>query len=242
MNGKKLSILQKFAVFCRDSWFWRTIISAIKHPKNFILCQKYPFLKEGYNWYLPKRNPKYDYTWYDDIPEGWQKAFGKQMLIDIKAAIKKTKKAAWKNEHRRLKTADCLTFQQIKEKWGELCLYASASEQVQNVLDYYEKLSIGYCINCGKPARYMTKGWIGYLCEDCFGAWANKFKKLSEQELIEAKKEHRLTQQDIPVYSVFNKDSNEWDSVSLKEEYGIDLERLWGLSKDNNLDSHKQSC
>ena len=31
----------------------------------------------------------------------------------------------------------------------------------------YDRLSEKTCINCGKPAKYMSIGWISPWCEDC---------------------------------------------------------------------------
>lgn len=82
---------------------------------------------------------------------------------------------------------DILQWRQIKEKYGELRLYATAIDEIQLVLDKYELLSIGYCAHCGKPARYKTRGWIEYYCEDC----ARRISNSPTGEL-------RLTTGDIP--------------------------------------------
>ena len=34
-------------------------------------------------------------------------------------------------------------------------------------MDKYEQLSYETCIICGKPAEYMTKGWIVPICRNC---------------------------------------------------------------------------
>lgn len=31
----------------------------------------------------------------------------------------------------------------------------------------YEKISGEVCIECGKPATYMTTGYINFICDDC---------------------------------------------------------------------------
>lgn len=61
---------------------------------------------------------------------------------------------------------------QIKEKYGELRWYDNGippvmSDEYREWLNKYEKLSYETCINCGKPATHMTKGWIMPLCNDC---------------------------------------------------------------------------
>ena len=59
----------------------------------------------------------YGYTWYDDIPEGWRKAFGKQLSKELKKKKKKDNQ---------LKT---FRFSQIKEKHGSLCIYTQGCSE-----------------------------------------------------------------------------------------------------------------
>ncbi len=188
----------------------------IRCIRNYFFCKKYPF------WKLTNT---YSHTWYDSIPEGWQKAFGKQLSNDIKKAgmpfIKKGKK--WEQ---------LLSWEQIKEKYGELCLYASASKEIMKVLEKYELLSIGYCIYCGKPARYKTNGWIEYYCEKCLEKDYRRYDKYTDEELEVIKKENRLTKKDIPAIYVYNKALSGKlmkKRVNIKKKYGIDFIDLWGL-------------
>ena len=188
----------------------------IRCIRNYFFCKKYPF------WKLTNT---YSHTWYDNIPEGWQKAFGKQLSNDIKKAgmpfIKKGKK--WEQ---------LLSWEQIKEKYGELCLYASASKEIMKVLEKYELLSIGYCIYCGKPARYKTNGWIEYYCEKCLEKDYRRYDKYTDEELEVIKKENRLTKKDIPAVYVYNKALSGKlmkKRVNIKKKYGIDFIDLWGL-------------
>lgn len=255
--------------------------------KNYFFCKKYPFWKLTDTWYDYNTSindgrkgtknffVKYAFTWYDDVPKGWQKAFGKQLSKELlkvgKAELKRLsaegKKVGW---------ADILTFEQIKEKWGELCLYASATSALQDVLQKYETLSQGYCINCGRPARYVSKGWVEFYCEKCFDKYLDTVKENQRVPLLDA---CRLTKEDIPeisnisyetlktetyknedecnkrfdelwdsadrpkdmVYSKIESDNHEYQilhkrviehRISIKEKYGIDLEKLWGLKSE----------
>ena len=204
----------------------------IRCIKNYFFCKKYPFWKITDNWYnyntstSDKRKGSknffvvYNYTWYDDIPTGWQKAFGKQLCRDIKKAGELTRKRL----HKHAKWEDMIEFQQIKEKWGELCLYASASDEIQNVLEKYELLSSCYCINCGKPARYRTHGWIEFYCEDCFVSHEALY--LNQDQVQEELKTCRLTEEDIPVLTVYDGEERE---VDLKKEFNIDFKKMWDL-------------
>ena len=127
------------------------------------LIERYPFL----SWY---GNPLYfgyneeniasDYTWEDELPGGWRKAFCPQMWDELKAILEK---ANYVNEFR---------FTQIKEKYGTLRLYhngvpESIYDEVSTWESKYEDLSEQVCIHCGKQAKYMTPGWISFICEDC---------------------------------------------------------------------------
>lgn len=98
------------------------------------------------------------YTELDDMPDGWRKAFGLQMCEEIKQELKKHKGA--------LKKYRIL---EIKEKFGGLRWYDSYSTEKiwKEIIPKYEKLSYKTCINCGKPAKYISKGWISPYCEDC---------------------------------------------------------------------------
>ena len=161
--------------------------------KNFFFCLKYPFWKEvGYR-----------YTWYDDIDWGWRKAFGKQLSKDIKAAFKEDKKI-----NPNLKWKDALHFEQIKEKFATLRLYASATENIMEVLNYYENISEGYCIKCGKPAEYETGGWIIPVCSECFDSiYKTEYKKLYYEELNDDE----------------NDESYEKNYMAYKEAYKMDV-------------------
>lgn len=213
--------------------------------KNFFFCLIYPFWKLTDDWYDyntcidDKRKGvknffiNYNYTWYDDIPHGWKKAFGKQLSKEIKKAgipyIKQGRK--WE---------DILSFQQIKEKWGELCLYASATKEIQDVLEKYETMSSGYCIICGKPARYITKGWISFVCEKCYIRYL-KERDLTKEEINKYKQENRLTKDDISKSTRFEYKTLEVEEFSSEEDCQKRLEELWEKDKDDNRIFYRKS-
>lgn len=147
----------------------------VKWIKNWFFCKKYPFWRAR-NTMTGKRLG-YSFTWYDCIPEGWKKAFGEQLSEDIKKAGKESRK---KNKHH-LKWKDMLVWWQIKEKWGYLCLYASATEEIRDVLDTYEDLSSQYCINCGEKTSYVTDGYVEFLCDSCFNKYLDRLNLTKKQ-------------------------------------------------------------
>lgn len=98
------------------------------------------------------------YTELDAMDTGWRKAFGIQMCKEIKIALKK--------HHYLYK----YRITQIKEKYGSLRWYdAGAPEEVYKIISKYEKISAKTCVICGKPAKYISKGWISPYCENCIG-------------------------------------------------------------------------
>lgn len=97
------------------------------------------------------------HTELDNMPRGWRKEFGLQMCEEIKQELKK---------HNYLYKYRIM---QIKEKFGSLRIYDSGSPEgcIYPIINKYESLSMKTCVNCGKPAKYMTTGWICPYCEEC---------------------------------------------------------------------------
>lgn len=131
---------------------------------NKQLCNKYPFLTwygdPLYTGYTEDHLPDYEYTWEDEVPDGWRAAFCPQMWEELKVILEK---ADYVNEFR---------FCQIKEKFGTLRLYyndvpTSIFKEVSDWAMKYDQLSETVCIKCGKPAQYMTLGWLTFVCKDC---------------------------------------------------------------------------
>lgn len=101
------------------------------------------------------------YTKFDEIPEGWRKAFGLQMCEDIREAL------LCEGGKELLESYYIL---QIKEKYGTLRWYDEcAPKSVHDIIYKYENLSYHTCINCGKPATKLSTGWISPYCDDCIG-------------------------------------------------------------------------
>lgn len=164
-------------------FFSYTIWTPFRCMKNFFFCLKYPFWK-SYNVWTGKFCG-YNFTEYNTIPYGWRKAFGKQLSKELKHVIKEEKERIWQKTHTRAKARDLLCWEQIKEKYGTLRLYAATTEKIHKVLYKYEEMSKHYCINCGRPAEYETSGWIEYLCENCFLDTIDHMVFKDDQELFD---------------------------------------------------------
>lgn len=162
----------------------KTIKKILHTIYNFFFCFKYPFYKVYYRT-AKKSRPTYSTTWYDSIPDGWRKAFGKQLTKDLKKATKGIKG---------FRIID------VKEKWGTLRIYPAGNvpDEVWDLLRKYEQFSMCYCQNCGDPVRYCTKGWISYLCETCFMQHMKRSSFSSIKEVCESYEKCRLTEKSIP--------------------------------------------
>lgn len=144
--------------------------------KNKELLEKYPWLYPVSEYTgKPLENYDYSFTWMDDIPLGWNIAFGKQMIEELGALLEKYN---YQDEY---------SICQIKEKFGGLRWYdngfpTEGYEEYKEWLDKYEELSFKTCIDCGKPAKYFTRGWITPICEDCAKEYEYTEKQLSPIE------------------------------------------------------------
>lgn len=92
----------------------------------------------------------------DEMPEGWYKAFGEQMCLEIEKALREVSDKdyddGWAYE----------VFQ-IKEKYGELRWYDSgapepADSKITEIIEKYQNLSRHTCIECGAPAEWRSLG------------------------------------------------------------------------------------
>lgn len=144
--------------------------------RNKNLIEKYPFLKWWgdplYMNYKEEGEPSYDYTWEDEVPAGWRKAFCPLMWDELKDILQKAN------------YVEKFRFAQIKEKYGTLRLYDEGvpNEIFDEVLAWtqkYEDLSAKTCIHCGADhVDYMTTGWITFICKECAQEIAkNQLKK-----------------------------------------------------------------
>ncbi len=138
--------------------------------RNKQLIDKYPFLKRDiYEPYLDIQED--EFTWLDDLEPGWKIAFGDDLCRELADAIKKDN------------CKDSFGFDQIKEKFAQLRLYAHGydyDKEVAKILNKYEELSSFICGHCGKPAQYITKGWYYPLCEDCIKLINGDYKNIED--------------------------------------------------------------
>lgn len=125
---------------------------------NQELIKKYPWLQIRNVWSDEKTDS--EFTWLDDLPYGWRKAFGLQMVEELDQILRK---ANYQNDYR---------LSQIKEKYGGLRWYDNGvplkiTPEYDEWLSKYEMLSEQTCIMCGKPGKLINSGWIMPLCKEC---------------------------------------------------------------------------
>lgn len=139
---------------------------------NKALVQRYP-------WLMPKDRVgddtyNYQYTELDSMPDGWRLAFGDKMCNEIQSVLEK------------FNLVDKYSITEIKEKYGILTWYDFLEDNcgcygnLTDIICKYKNKSRDVCISCGKPVKYMSKGWISYYCEDCvnkdYEAYRNHIK------------------------------------------------------------------
>ena len=108
------------------------------------------------------------YTELDSMDKGWREAFGMNFCKDLKKALIRT--GGYKLLFR-------FRILQIKEKYGRLEVYCIGyNDEINKVISKYSKLSEKTCIRCGKPATWISKGWISPYCDDCVPDKINAIK------------------------------------------------------------------
>jgi hypothetical protein len=100
------------------------------------------------------------YTEWDMFDEyGWKKAFGDELLKELKSAI---------IEDGGLRCLYSVRIMQIKEKHGRLEIYLNMyGDKTLKVIRKYREISWHTCVECGAPAVGITTAYILPYCEHC---------------------------------------------------------------------------
>lgn len=116
------------------------------------------------------------YTELDSLDKGWRIRFGEDICRDIRNSLLHTYTKEIKNKIfisyiiayvKGIRMLLNYRIEQIKEKYGSLRWYSMGdTEEIHNIINKYETISYNTCIVCGKPAKYITKGWICPYCEE----------------------------------------------------------------------------
>lgn len=161
--------------------------------QNKRLIKEFPFLLPR-NRFTDKKMKNFDYTWteLDNLASGWKDSFGLELCENLKRLLVKA------NFLKKYRIID------IKEKYGTLRLYSNGvpeeiSDEYETLINYYEDKSQLVCHICGKPSKYVTDGWIEYLCEEHL---ENKLEKSPNLSYLE------LTWKDVPTRIFYHVESN----------------------------------
>ena len=169
-----------------------------KKEINKRIVERYPYLLPRNVW-TDKVDPDYDYSYIRscEIPDGWNLLF-LQLCEDIREPLMK------------IDYLEKFRFSQIKEKYGRLeCYTFGEPDEVHDIITKYRAMSQYVCNQCGKPAEYMTIGYILPFCPDCFEKYCRKYDEPAEK--IEFK--------DSFVMSRYSKGVTTERTISFKEEW-----------------------
>lgn len=120
---------------------------------NNTLIEEYPFLCLTTN----RNSNKHDATWLDLIPDGWRTSIMEDFCKELKKILVKNK------------LLDDFYITDLKEKYGKLVFNPNIYiPQIEKLQEKYEIKSMMHCQVCGEYTKYSTKGWIMYLCKDCY--------------------------------------------------------------------------
>ena len=139
--------------------------------RNKKLVERYPWLLP-YNVWTDKVPKDYDYAYTeaDSFPDGWRKAFFKEMHEELR------------EELIRCNFLDKFRVMQIKEKYGSLRYYTCSIPKdckVNEIIRKYEFLSGYICIDCGKLGVPVVSvnGWYTPICEHCYNRKITRIDK-----------------------------------------------------------------
>ena len=167
---------------------------------NRALVREYPFLLPMNRWTgIIMEDYDFGYTELDAMEDGWRIAFSKEFMEELKEELIRYPGSdineianGTKREYIDFLTTEFgsveyvgtflydLRIMQIKEKFGGLRFYIEGEPEesrVDAIINKYERMSERICGICGKPARYLSQGWIYPWCEDC----KNDFEKQSKR-------------------------------------------------------------
>lgn len=111
----------------------------------------------------------------DDVPPGWR-----NILLETFRKIDKVLK-----EKNLLETYKIV---QVKEKYGYGRIYDNVvDDDIAKIISEFEHVTAMTCCECGKPAEWISNGWICPWCSECKeklkrdGTPTFGFKKIEKQ-------------------------------------------------------------
>ena len=105
----------------------------------------------------------------NDIPKEPYELFGVECCDGWNKLIKQIIEYV-ENYNKDKNDSDKIVICQIKEKFGELCIYVdNSTKELDDMIRYEEDESLNTCELCGSTSNvgHTTKGWITTMCKDC---------------------------------------------------------------------------
>ena len=98
------------------------------------------------------------------------------------------------------------------------------------------------CINCGKPAKYMTRGWISYVCKSCYMKNLKKIIsyrkkhtdiKMDNKEFVKTSLiRDKIYKDNIPYRTIYTDDGSK---IIKESPYLEEMKKLWPDEKPEIL-------
>ena len=201
-------------IFCGRFHRSRTYRKKVKREKkqmrarNKRLISKYPWLTP-YNVWTGKLVPNYNYDYisvWDEIPDGWIKAFGEMMCQEITEALAEDD------------LQDKVYVEQAKEKYGQLRIYMSGNKKALRIIDKYSAISENVCIKCGRPhSPMLNTGWICPECKHCFELRQKKYPlKGAYEDYASENLEHWKIPNELK-WTIYSKEGNRIETMDITE-------------------------
>lgn len=106
---------------------------------------------------------------YNHLEPGWKTAFGKDLIFELLESIYEDG------------CLDSFQVTEVKEKYGQLDIdIYNCNDCTYNVLEKYRNLSQYICAFCGEPARYVSKGWVYPICQNCIELIDGKYEPIEK--------------------------------------------------------------
>lgn len=203
-----------------------------KMLRNKKLVKSYPWIAIV-DWHRNKVKD-YSYTMYDDVPNGWKRAFGKIMLEEYREVL-------IRNHY-----LNDFQWMEVKEKYGTLRLYSNgAPREVLKLESKYDYISGFFCISCGRiNSPVLTDGWVEPLCEDCYNKRIVKQRRWHEKNCkgtftYTPYKDLNKEEQNIEMFAIYKCYSNEQGNYEEKRDYSQTIKKI--IARQHKLFKQKST-
>ena len=165
------------------------------------------------------------FNWLNSFPLGWC------ILVPAlsEAIIQAADKDNFNPRH--------VHFSDIKEKFGTLRIYGSASPSVNDVFLVFEHLSNYFCLQCGRPVAHEIPNSMSVpICDKCFDGinYTNDFRTKFYKHSVKPELDFEITSYDGKVETK--------RVIDCRPYYKRILETVKSLNPNENVDSFEKLC